>query len=78
MDNGRYFAIFSNVETKKQNVIYIEIEDGIMKTLAAISPEKNEDGMYELFADVNEKRPMRCFVSSIDDGKEAILEYYGE
>ena len=77
MDDGRYFAVFVNTVTKKQNIIYIQIKEGIMKTLAAVSPEKNEDGMYEIFADVNEKRPQKCFTKSIEDAKEAILEYYG-
>lgn len=76
MDNGRYFALFNNTETGKQSVIYIEIKDDVMKTLAAVSPEKNEDGMYEIFADVNEKQPQKCFTKSIEDAKEAILEYY--
>ena len=72
----RKFADFYNVETKRSNIVYVEIEEGALKFVAAISPEKNADGKYEVYCHPHMPNGKMTYVNSIEEGKEAIVEYF--
>ena len=78
MDKIRKFARFCNAQTDVTNTVYLEIEDGVVKFIAAVSPKKNNIGKYEVFCEPYSGKGKMTFTDTEEEAKEAILEYFNE
>jgi hypothetical protein len=71
----REFGTFYNTTTQKSNLVYIETDGITIKFIACVSPEKNVGGKYEVYCNPHEGGKM-TFTDTLEDAKEAILEYF--
>jgi hypothetical protein len=71
----REFGTFYNTTTQTHNLVYIETDGNSIKFIACVSPEKNADGKYEVYCNPYNGGKM-TFTDSLEDAKEAILEYF--